>query len=156
MVFVIIPKILAHKDNKGAGILRHSIGPGVPYLKKLHGYLPENHQEIRDALSWAREGSGILKIQAPDTVAAELLYQPRNHWFLVHLINYDTDRMKDDIKVRLKIKREWINQQVLLITPERPGETMIDADRDGDDLSFVIPGFKIYSFVVIRQKKEDE
>jgi hypothetical protein len=137
-------------------MLRHSIGPGVPYLKKLHGFLPENHQELRDAVAWARAESCILEIQAPDPVAAELLYQPHYHRFLVHLINYDNNNMTDDIKVRFKVGSEPVIEEVILLSPEKPEKTMIDAVRDGEFLSFDIPGFKIYSFVVIQKKGEDE
>jgi hypothetical protein len=60
--------------------------------------------------------------------------------------------MTDDIKVRFKVKSKPVIEEVILLSPERPEKTMIDAARDGEFLSFVIPGFKIYSFVVIQQK----
>ncbi|NSW89086.1 MAG: beta-galactosidase trimerization domain-containing protein [Firmicutes bacterium] len=147
--FAIIPRVYPHSKNLNLGEVRHSIGPAVPYLKSLFGYLPENQAEIMEVLEWARQDSKILEIKASDTVCAELLKQKDAGRVILHLVNYNHNCNATDVFVNFKVPTDMKINRLTFLTPELKDKKNIEFETKGVSISFKVPDFKIYGLVIM-------
>ena len=80
--------------------LAYSIEPPAPSLNyrfaNEHWKLPKNYSELaRDRLT--------LSVQAPLSVAAELVEQKSSGNWLLHLVNFDYTRPVDNVVIKLRL-----------------------------------------------------
>ena len=145
--YVIIPRVKPHRDDVYISEVRHSIGPGVPYLKNLMGYLPENHEEILDAIEWAAKGKETFRADTPEAVTAQVLMQEGR--IMVHLINYDHDNSAEGVECRLRLPEGFDVGSIRFLTPEMSRGSDIQYIISDDTVSFEVPAFDIYAILII-------
>ena len=119
--------------------------------------LPENAGDLVDAVRWAARDGLSLDVVAPETVVAELLEQKDHRKILLHLVNYDVERtpVLRDIPVGLRIPSEQSVESLLILSPDREEETVLDCKVEGNWASFHIPKLQAYNLVVIQLAKTD-
>ncbi|NSW89083.1 MAG: beta-galactosidase trimerization domain-containing protein [Firmicutes bacterium] len=147
--FAVIPKVVPHEKDLKISHVRHSIGPAVPYLKRLQGYLPVNWKEIIEILNWARKGREILRIEGPFTTAAEFLTQRSTGRLMLHLVNYDYQNIVTGLKVSFKQPKNRIIKKLSFISPEFHAIKEISFETKRGKIMFEVPNFKIYGLVVM-------
>jgi hypothetical protein len=145
--YALIPRVKPHKEDVYISEVRHSIGPGVPYLKSLMGYLPENHKEILDAIEWAAKGKETFRAQTEGAVTAQVLMQEGR--IMIHLVNYDHDNSAEGVECRLRLPDDFDVGSMQFLSPEQSGETKIGYSITENTLLFTVPEFRYYAVVVI-------
>jgi hypothetical protein len=118
--------------------------------------LPQNMQELLDAVSWAAGGRILLQSDANSTIVLEILNQPASGTLLLHMINYNAARVPSvgqiEITLRLPDGREV--EQVTVMSPDRGSHEVIphkvnSVDEDGATVSFTVPDLETYNLVAI-------
>ena len=90
-----------------------------------------------------------MEVEAPPAVAAEFLTQPQTGRMMVHLVNFEPDRVVKGIRVSLRRSRCGEFRAARLLTPDRvkQGELALAADDDG--VSVEVPRLELYGMVVL-------
>ena len=119
--------------------------------------LPQNEQELVDAVSWAAGGQTLLDTDAASTTVLELLVQRESGNLFLHMINYDAARVPSvgPVKVAVRVAGEKSFGQVTVMSPDRGSDVVIphkvaSGSGTGATLSFTVPKLETYNLVVIQ------
>ena len=107
--------------------------------------LPLNAQELVEAVKRAAGGQLSLDVQAPPTVAAELMQQKDR--VIVHLLNYAKQR-NENIKVDIALPRGRTVARASLVSPDHARQSLNCEVRDGH-ARFVVPSLRTYEVGVL-------
>ena len=123
--------------------------PSEPMINRFWG-LPQNYQELVDAVIWAAKGSLPVQVEAPLTTVVELTASTTQPLLTLHFINYEPDRKVSDIHVRLKIPDgkgiktiEWLSPD-----PQNSGPLTWEV-KDGFAL-IKVPHLAVYGLASVR------
>ncbi len=125
----------------------------------------EAARKIREHL----KQSGIPVIQSPWTVRVAIYRQPKRH--LLHLVNYDREpgAREDnrgspadelpldvhDISVEMLTARDELPVKVTLHAPDNDEPVGLDFRHADGQISFVIPGLRVYAIVAVDYSADD-
>lgn len=112
------------------------------------GVLPENRDELLNAVRWAAGGPLQAEVKAPETVTMSLYVQPNGHR-LLHLVNYDEGHPISDIDVVLQQPSENPVVSVSLLSPDSGIPQTLSKAQRGRELHFTVPRLEVYGLVVI-------
>jgi len=108
--------------------------------------LPQNWEELLEAVSWASETLSI-EIEAPLTVTAQLWKKKDKQ--LLSLVNYRAKELVEDIQVRIKIPESMDVKKISLLSPDMKGVEDLTFKRTKNQTSFRIPKLLIYDLILI-------
>jgi len=93
-----------------------------PYfgITNLFWKQPKNAGQIVDAVRWAARDALPVHITGPDYMAANLVSQPKDHRWLIHLVNYDAAHVPAIPSVDLTIAAETGNPPASRSFPRTP------------------------------------
>lgn len=113
---------------------------------------PKNAKELIDAIGWAAAGDIPLEIVAPDFVAANLVELPANSCRLIHLVNYNIQRVPgvENIAVRCAAPEGKKASAVRFYSTELDSGTPLPFEMQGRDAVFTIPKLNAYCMVTVR------
>ena len=142
---VYIPKVIPAISWKGEPI---NIWAGIKYpaFEPTYWKLPENTDEIVEAIGWLYENRFPIEVNGPDYLAMEFLSQKGR--ILLHLVNYSLKKVPGTVKVQMVLGKKRINK-VTLLSPDRKETVALDFSVDKDTISFEIRGTNIYDLVVM-------
>ena len=128
-----------------------STEPPVPSLNynfaNEHWKLPMNYPELIAAVKWAAGDRLTVSVQAPLSVAAELVEQRNSGNWILHLVNFDFTRPVDNIAVRLRLPKGRALKEAVVETPDGSATQALKAASIEGVVSFRVPRLKVYSFV---------
>lgn len=122
--------------------------PAAVPMTSMYWKLPDNWEILLDSVRWAAGGRLTLEVDAPLTVTAELLEQPKTGKLLLHLINYDLDRTPRVENLRVAIRRAGMVKEVTLLSPDGAQEKVTPTTKD-EELAFTISALNCYSVAVM-------
>ena len=138
---VYIPGILPAIDPP------RSDGTGYHWIDAQYWRLPNNWEEIREAVTWAA-GSLSAEISGPLTVTAQI-WKQHNNRIVLSLVNYLPRQPVNEIEVRIAVPSDSSVEKVSVLSPDNTGVDTPSFKQTGGNLSFVIPGLFIYDLVEI-------
>ena len=112
-----------------------------------HWKLPKNYPELISAVTWAAGGRLTASVQAPLSVAAELVEQKSSKNWILHLVNFDFARPVDSVAVSLRLPKGRELSEAAMETPDGPAIQVLEAASRGGVVSFRVPGLRVYSLV---------
>ncbi len=107
--------------------------------------LPRNADELVAAVRWVGRGLN-LNVEAPSTVALNLLRQPTNHACLLHLINYDAEPTQN-VKVSARLAATTPAPRLCVYSPEAAEVAELQATARNGWLTFTLPRLETYAVV---------
>ena len=131
--------------------IAYSTEPPPPNLNyrftNEHWKLPKNYPELLAAVKWAAGDQLTLSVQAPLSVAAELVEQESSGNWLLHLVNFDYTRPVDNVSVKLRLPEGRVLKEAMAETPDGPAAVMLKATLSEGVVSFQVPRLRVYSLV---------
>jgi hypothetical protein len=125
---------------------------GAPPVSNYWG-LPENFNDLKDAVVWSAGGSLSIEIDAPLYVTMERLIQPEQNRTLIHLVNYDLQNnpLVKDIKIRMVQPDGIVIKEIKLLSPDSGTESkLLDYKVKDGWIRFVVPGLQLYDLIAIQ------
>lgn len=115
--------------------------------------LPENFQELEDAVRWAAGEPLPIDVKAPYYVTMEWLWQMESNRMIIHLVNYDVQNQPivNDISIRLKLAEGKQVKDINIFSPDtevKDGEVSYQTDNGW--LCFSVPDLHIYNMIAIQ------
>jgi hypothetical protein len=124
--------------------------PSLTYrFSNEHWKLPRNSPELVAAVNWAADDRLTLTVQAPLSVAAELVEQKSSGNWLLHLVNFDFTRPVDNVIVNLRLPEGRMVKEMAAETPDGPATLSLRAALSEGVVSLQISRLKVYSLVRI-------
>ncbi len=126
--------------------------PSTAPMTSQYWHLPLNWPELIDAVRWAVGGELALEIKAPLTVTANLLRQGASGGFIIHLVNYDTERTPtvENIEVWLQTPSREKMMQISQFSPDADEVQSLRPMARNGKCGFVVPLLETYSVVEVR------
>jgi hypothetical protein len=109
--------------------------------------LPTNHPELIAAVTWAAKERLTVSVQAPLSVAAELVEQRSSGNWILHLVNFDFTRPVKDIAVTLRLPEGRDLKEVVVETPDSLAPQVLKASSTKGVISFRAANLRVYSLV---------
>jgi hypothetical protein len=159
-----LPSVVGEKPSVSSPV-RNQVGGGrVVYLAEVkaskekpatvpmtseYWKLPVNWPELTEAVRWAAGGELALEVKAPLTVSTNLLKQRASDAFLIHLVNYDVERMPtvENVEVWFRIPAREKVKQISVFTPDADDVQSLQPTIRNGRFGFVVPWLKTYSVV---------
>ncbi len=113
--------------------------------------MPENSDELLNAIKWASMDDITLEIDSPDYIVAELLKQKDTGKFMLHLVNYNANEKCSDIGVDIRLPENKQGFKITLYSPDIKEPVSLSSKYANDKLSFTVPEIKKYDLIVIQQ-----
>jgi hypothetical protein len=139
--------------------IEHSAEPPVPSLNynfaNEYWKLPKNYPELIAAVQWAAGGKLSVSVQAPPSVAAELVEQKSSGNWILHLVNFDFNRAVDNIAVNLSLPEGRELKEALLETPDGSEPQVLQSTNTGGIVSFRVPRLRVYDLVHLTFRLKD-
>jgi hypothetical protein len=114
--------------------------------------LPENYQELVDALRWAAGENFTFEVEAPLTVVAEFQKHREKEKYLVHLLNYQVTREQEsvveDIQISMKVPQQLSFTNIHQVSADEGEVQKLSYENAGDRLLVQVPQLHTYSLVV--------
>jgi hypothetical protein len=150
--------IVKNSYGKGRVVYVPEIVPSVaPPAKGFRGNvsnkywkMPENSEELLDAIKWASKDNITLAIDSPDYVAAELLKQKDTGKFMLHFVNYNANETCSDIGVDIRMPENKNGFTITLYSPDMKEPVSLSYKYADNKLSFTVPEIKKYDLIVIQ------
>jgi hypothetical protein len=107
--------------------------------------LPANAKELSDGIAWAANNDLPVTVTGPLFLVANLVEQPDQSRWLLHLVNYNARREPSigPIEVRCRLPRGAVPKAIQVISPDQETATLPAA------AAFTVPGIKTYSIVSV-------
>jgi hypothetical protein len=122
--------------------------PGLGYnFSSEHWKLPKNYPELLAAVRWAAGGQLTLSVQAPLSVAAELVEQRSSGNWILHLVNFDFSRPISGIAVKLRQPRGRELKEAVVETPDGSPTQVLKPTIAGGIASFPVPRLRVYDLI---------
>lgn len=125
-----------------------------PYFSigKLFWKRPKNWEEVVDAVYWTSRGDIPLQVSGPDFLAVNLVEQSKKRRRLVHLVNYNTQKVPsiEDINVRCAVPEKQAASAVSLYSADSEIPITLNFRMQGSNAVFTIPKLNAYGMVVVR------
>ena len=124
--------------------------PPTSPMRNIYWKLPLNYSEMADAIKWAAGGEFSVYVNSPLTVTMELTEQEGK--MMLHLINYNIDKEKlvKNISVSLKIPEGKQIKELLLHSPDREGDEIINYTIVDGRAVFTVPTLEVYDLIVAK------
>jgi hypothetical protein len=111
---------------------------------------PKNAQQIADALRWTARDALPVRISGPDYLVANLVSQPGEKRWLLHLVNYNATRVPAISGVDVTLRAQGAGKPtVTLVSPDESGQQTLTSQADSSGVHFRIPEVKTYSVVAV-------
>lgn len=113
--------------------------------------LPENWQEIIEAIRWAARDEIPLRVSGPLYLVANLVLQRQKERMAVHLINYNARRAPSvrSIDVSCRLPQGKPAKDVKVYSPDSNPPRALHFTVTNSTVSFIVPEVRTYSFVVV-------
>ncbi|MCL5019760.1 MAG: hypothetical protein M1426_04705, partial [Patescibacteria group bacterium] len=127
--------------------------PSTEAMRSKYWKLPVNWETLIESVKWASgDDLSIEMMNAPHTVAMELMKNTSGNTILIHLINYDTAKNPSvkNIHVILELPEGKKAEQVTLLSPDRIKTGPIDYKVADNHLTFKVSELETYDLIVIK------
>ena len=108
-------------------------------------HLPENQQEILDAVQWCLGRRASLELEADRNVCAELTQAPDRSEFFVHAVNYGVEAAPKDIAVSLALPAGRSARSVTVYDPAADGAEECGFRANEGRVEFTLRSVDIYA-----------
>lgn len=122
--------------------------PTEPMVNRFWS-LPQNYQELIDALKWAARDSLPVQVEAPLTTVIELTANGSGDVLTLHFVNYDEGRLIADIAARVKIPQDKKVEAVEWRSPDGDSLALSWEMEDGF-AAIEVPTLNVYGLASIR------
>jgi hypothetical protein len=147
-----------HAFGAGRSVYIPGIEPSTPPPPAQINYnfgnrywtLPNNYKDLLSAVAWAANDRLAADIQAPPSVAVELIAQKGSNTLLLHLVNFDFTHPVRDIAVRLRIPAGMKVREASVESPDFESRDALAATVHGDVASFRVPRLQVYDLVQVK------
>ena len=106
--------------------------------------LPQNWQEIADGIRWAARDDLPVEISGPPFLVANLVSQPNQRRWLLHLVNYNARSVPSIPSVQVTCRLPGM-KEVTLYSPDQDAPITLKPDA-----TFTIPEVKTYTIAVMQ------
>jgi Beta-galactosidase trimerisation domain len=113
---------------------------------------PKNWKDIIASVHWAAADPIPFVVDGPEFLVANYTYQPRNHRFLIHLVNYNASNTPSltDIQIRVELPRYQRTTQVTLYAPDSNDVRSLNFTNDESGASFTVPKMMTYALIAVQ------
>ena len=112
---------------------------------------PANAPEFIDAVRWTARNDLPVEVEAPEFLVSNLVAQPEQRRWLLHLVNYGAKRIPAVQTLRVTCRGVPGNAvTVSIFSPEADGPTSVPATRTDSGLTFTVPEVKTYAIAVVQ------
>lgn len=150
--------VWTYVGTQGAETIRRTHGDGrAVYIPRvIHSYagnsvqmnLPENHEQLVDAVRWAIGGEFGVRVDAPSTVVINLLAKKDQGQIMLHMVNFRQDSL-EEIPVELILEDGVKAVSIEQITGENPEKVKVEFTQQGRSLEFKVPELRLYTMLII-------
>lgn len=112
--------------------------------------MPKNYRDLRAAVKWAAQDRLTVVAEAPPSVTLELAARRNSSEWLLHLVNFNVNRLVENILVHIRAPAGMRLEEVSAQTPDGGPAHPIKAAVRGDVASFRIPRLKVYDLIILR------
>ena len=112
--------------------------------------LPKNYKDLLSAVEWASDGRLAAGVDAPPSVAAELIARKDSNTWLLHLVNYDFTHPVSGIAVRLRIPAGMKVAEASVESPDFDARETLAATVHDEVASFRVPRLQVYDLVQVK------
>jgi len=134
--------------------VRPTIAPPPPQMNysftNRYWKLPVNHEELLAAVKWAAGEKLSVSVYGPPPLTAELVRQPADNSYLLHLLNFDGAKPAENIRIDFPVPAGYKLREVLLDNPDGNGAHALAFKSAGNIASLVVPKLRLYGLVVFR------
>ncbi len=131
--------------------IEYSAEPPAPSMNynfsNEHWKLPKNSPELIAAVNWAAGDKLTVSVQAPLSVAAELVEQKSSGNWILHLVNFDFSRPVANIDVKLRLPEGRHLKEAVVETPDGSATMVLHPGIGGGVASLRVPRLKVYDLV---------
>jgi hypothetical protein len=153
---------IQHAFGSGRSVYIPQIEPSTPPPPPQINYsfgnqywaLPKNYKDLVSAVSWASNERLTAEIEAPLSVAAELIARKDSSTWLLHLVNFDIRHPVRDIAVRLRVPAGMKVQEATAQSPDFETCHTLAATTRGDLASFRVPRLQIYDLIEVKLTRQ--
>jgi hypothetical protein len=130
--------------------------PGLSYnFSNEHWKLPKNSSDLIEAVKWAAGGKLTVSVQAPLSVAAELVEQRSSGNWILHLVNFDFNKPVDNIAVNLRLPEGRELKEAVVETSDGSATHALKVRIAGETASFRVPKLQVYDLVRLTFRRGD-
>lgn len=124
--------------------------PPTVRMSSQYWKLPVNWKELIEEVKWAAGGSLSLEVDAPATLVSELLEQKEQGRLLVHLLNYDVQRVPSlkAVSVSLAVPSGKKVTALSLLSPDEDKAAPAQYTVKDARLRFTVPRLQTYMLAV--------
>ena len=112
-----------------------------------HWKLPKNYPELIAAVRWAAGERLTVSVQAPLSVAVELVEQRSSGVWILHMVNFDFTRPLDNLAVKLRLPKGRVLKEAVAETPDSPATQVLRTTITEGVVSFCVPRLQVYNLV---------
>ncbi len=149
---------IQHSFGAGRSVYIPRVEPSTPSPPAQINYnfdnqywtLPRNYKDLVSAVAWAANDRLAADIQAPLSVAVELIAQKDSNTWLLHLVNFDFTHPVRDIAVRLRIPAGMKVQEASVESPDFESHDTLAASVRDDVAFFHVPRLQVYDLVQVK------
>jgi hypothetical protein len=111
--------------------------------------MPDNADEILQAVRWAAREEPELEVLAPETVVVEAVRPRGGRCVAIHLINYQPQRPAGTIVVRMRPTLIARPRRVAILSPDRSRPVALPLQREDGAWSFTVHGHTRYDVALV-------
>ena len=153
-------------DMPGGKAVRRPVGKGrVAYIPRIefateppppvmnyrftneHWRMPKNSQDLVSAVEWASADQFKVSVQAPSSVAAELVEQKSTGNWLLHLVNFNFTKPVENITVQLRLPVGGQLREVTVDSPDGGGTQKVTVNSAAGLTTIRLTRLKVYNLV---------
>ena len=177
----LISELEGFTENKADQVIKGEYGEGrvvyIPHIKpglnkppkaaptSQYWKLPENYEELEDAVRWAAGEPVPIEVQAPLHVTMEWTQQPKSDRMMVHLMNYDIQNhpIVENIGVRIKLPKGKQVKDINIFSPDieinrnkgslffsRINDGVLPYQTNNGWINFSVPNLHVYDMVAVQ------
>ncbi len=142
--------------NKGRVVYISEIKPALPKpsgaaMTSRYWKLPENQEEMVEAVKWTAGNMLSSEINAPMFVTAQVKQSPDKSRIVLHLVNYKAEKepIVKNIEVNLQIPDGKKPKVVNLLSPESPEIESLSFQVSEGRITYRVPQLNTYCMVVV-------
>jgi hypothetical protein len=114
--------------------------------------LPNNHQDLTEAVKWASGDTLSASIDAPEWVTSELAEQKSSNTWLLHLLNFRPEQPIENIPVHIRIPEGLRLQKATIGVPGQSGDQAVRYSQAAGIATLTVPRLDVYALVTMRMR----
>jgi len=132
------------------GPMQEASGLGTPAISAKSWKMPDNWQELADAIRDVTPDGFSVVVDAPLTTLAEAWHKDAEKQTIIHLINFDSNNCAQNIKVKLQNQFKGTIKKVTMLSPEIDGQVDLPFEKQDESILFTVPEVQLYRMIVVQ------